>query len=292
MSRFSAKSEASQKSQNEALQILEEGLKTLTTSEDWRNYLKAQSAFHTYSFTNCLMIATQCPNATRVAGYQKWRDLGRQVQKGAKGIRIFAPITHRQEDTETGESRQGILGFRTISVFDISQTDGEALPIVNHPLSGDDAGLYTELKTYALSLGIKVIDDAPLSDCEGYCRYRKDKPFEIAVDSQLAPLAKAGVMAHELGHAHMHSELEYRQHSNQSQRELEAESVAFILLHHFGLDSGVSSFPYIATWSGGGEEALTQLKQSGQLIQRTAAQIIKGIDNIADAIDNPVPVAA
>ncbi|MGK7879235.1 MAG: ArdC family protein [Crocosphaera sp.] len=115
----------------QAFQQLEEGLAELLESGDWQRYLKVQSQFHNYSFNNVMLILSQFPEAERVAGYQRWLELGRQVKKGSQSIKILAPLKRKvEEENDQGEleKKTGIFGFRTVSVFDISQTEGEDLP--------------------------------------------------------------------------------------------------------------------------------------------------------------------
>jgi antirestriction protein ArdC len=291
MPKFKPNPEAAQQKQADALAILEQGIQNLTTDEKWTNYLKTQSRFHSYSFNNVLMIASQCPDATRVAGYRAWQSMNRQVKKGEKGIIILAPVIRKIEDEASGETLRAITGFRTTSVFDISQTEGDELSTINTPLAGDDAGLFDALKMYAESRNILVKREAILTGAHGLCRFYKDQRIEIVVDSLLPVLHQASILAHELGHALMHSEAEYREHSDKSQRELEAESVAFVVMNHFGFDSGSLSFAYVTAWSGGAEGAITQLKHSGRVIQDAAHQIIEGVEAQAK-VSAPMAIAA
>lgn len=254
-----------------ALERLEAGLQALIESGDWAKYLKLQSQFHRYSFNNTLMIFTQYPEATQVMGFKQWQKVGRQVRKGEKGIAIFAPCKYKRED-ENGDEKHYLAGFRVAYVFDISQTDGEDLPQPCKGLQGDDAGLFQRLVDYAQSQHIQV-ETKPLLDCNGFCRFKEQKASMIAVSGDMAPLQQAKTMAHELGHALLHGETDYRAHRPTC--ELEAESVAFVVLSHFGLDTGDYSFGYIASWKS--EDTIETLKQSGAAIQKAAAQIIDAI---------------
>jgi antirestriction protein ArdC len=277
MKKFKPNIEAAQKKQDAALELLEQGIKDLSESGNWEHYLKVQSRFHRYSFGNVIMILSQHPNATHVAGYRAWQDMGRQVRKGEKAITILAPIIRKVED-KTGEDVKRLTGFKGSSVFDISQTEGDELPDIHTALNGDDAGLINELLGFATSQNIPVCFKGCLGP-NGICHFSKDGQISISVESQLSRLHQCKTLAHELGHALMHGEKEYRLHNGKSQIELEAESVAFMVLHHFGLDSGHYSFAYVLNWSGGSEEAIAQLKVSGQRIQSAAHQVINWVES-------------
>jgi hypothetical protein len=141
MKRFTPSAEAAEKKQQEALELLEQGIKDLSESGNWEEYLKVQSRFHRYSFRNVIMILSQCPDATHVAGYRAWQDMGRQVRKGEKAIAILAPIIRKVEDEKTGEEVRRMTGVKGSSVFDIAQTEGDELPEICTALKGDDDGL-------------------------------------------------------------------------------------------------------------------------------------------------------
>ncbi len=277
MKKFKSKSEAAENRQNEALALLEQGILQLTESNNWQQYLKVQSCFHRYSFKNVVMILGQCPHATRIAGYRAWQALGRQVRKGEKAIAILAPILRKIEDDATGEETRRLTGFKGSSVFDFSQTEGDELPEIYTSLQGDDAGLLKQLEHFAMSHNIRVRFEGCLG-ANGLCKWFADGHIEIAVDPLLPKLHQCKTFAHELGHALMHSEQDYRQHTSKSQLELEAESVAFIVLNHFGLDSGGYSFAYVAHWSGGAEAAIALIQDSGRRIQGATHQIIDWIE--------------
>lgn len=286
MKKFKPNAEAAEKKQQEALDLLEQGIKELSESGNWQDYLKVQTRFHQYSFRNVLMILSQYPEATRVAGYRAWQGMGRQVRKGEKAITILAPIIRKIEDDQTGEESRRLTGFKGSSVFDISQTEGDELPELNTALNGDDAGLLNKLLEFAASLNIPVSFKGCLG-ANGICHFGKDGQIKISVESLLSPLHQCKTLAHELGHALMHSEKDYRLHNSKSQIELEAESVAFIVLNNFGLDSGDYSFAYVLNWSGGSDEAIAQLKESGRRIQGAAHQVIDWVESQTEKAKEP-----
>lgn len=265
-----------------AFEQLEAGLAELLESGDWQRYLKVQSQFHNYSFNNVMLILSQFPEASRVAGYSRWQELGRQVKKGSKSIKILAPLKRKVEkENNKGEleKKTGIFGFRTVSVFDISQTEGDDLPEIVSPLTGDDQGLIDRLTAFSHQNNVPVLFQGA-NGANGCCRYdgQTGEPIQIVVDPLLPKQHQAKTLAHEIGHSILHSRSQYNDHVPRSKAELEAESVAFIVLHHFGIDSSDYSFPYVAGWQQG-EDALENLRQSGMRIQKTANQIIDWVEN-------------
>lgn len=263
-------------STQDAFSKLESGIQQLLSSAHWQNYLKTQSRFHYYSFNNTILILMQLPDATKVAGFNTWKQLKRNVNKGEKAIAILAPLKYKQEveDIKTGETLQrfGIRGFRKVSVFDISQTTGEDLPQVPvSRLHGDDQGLFEQLQQFSNCRGWSVTLE-PLGDANGVCRFGTQN---IGIDSKLSSLHRAKTLAHEIAHSILHDPTQYTEH--RGDMELEAESVAFIVLDHFGLDSGDYSFGYVASWQTD-KDAISQLQQVGQRIQGAAKHIIDAVE--------------
>jgi N-terminal domain of anti-restriction factor ArdC/IrrE N-terminal-like domain len=267
----------------ESLELLAQGIKNLANRDNWIAYLKTQATFYTYSFNNVCLILQQCPHAVRVAGFHSWKKLDRSVKKGEKGIRILAPIVLK--DPKDPETIAGV-SFKSVSVFDISQTDGKPLPEVATKLLGDDRGLLEALTGFALGQGFTVKEE-DLGAVNGCCSYQS--PIAIAINPNRSRLHQAKTLAHELGHALLHCGENYKGHDFKSAVELEAESVAFITLQHFGIDAGDYSFGYIAGWNADTadiEPAIAQLKQSGTNIQTAAerearhqgGRIISGIE--------------
>lgn len=255
-----------------AMDQLNQGITALTTSQSWITFLQVQARFHQYSFNNCVLIEAQHPNATHVAGFNTWRKLGRNVKKGERGIAIFAPMVLKAKDSE-GKETDIRMGFKLAYVFDISQTEGEELPECPvSALHGDDQGLLNALTFFAQSQGWSVsIEDTGRAN--GYCAPASHR---IAIHTDRSPLHQAKTLAHELGHALLHTSEEYQAH--RADFELEAESIAFLVLAHFGLDSGDYSFGYIAHWQSE-KNALETLKLSGTRIQKTARIILDGLES-------------
>ena len=160
----------------EALERLAQGVAALVTSRAWQAYLDTARRFHNYSFTNILLIRAQVPEATRVAGFQAWKALGRTVRRGEHAIWILAPLTRRlaaEEEDDPAEKVRVIMGFRAVSVFDVSQTDGEPLAeLPCHRLSGDDpTGSYDRLRRFAHGLGYTVEEDYLPGEMNGDCNF-------------------------------------------------------------------------------------------------------------------------
>jgi hypothetical protein len=257
----------------DAFELLEKGIKNLANQDNWLNHLKTQAVFHAYSFNNTCLIINQCPEASSVAGFHAWKKLNRTVKKGEKGIRILAPMVHKEaEDPEAVR-----VSFRSVAVFDVSQTEGEPLPEIVNRLEGDDNGVLDALKGFAASKGFRVVE-ADLGETNGSCSYRS--PITITLNPNRSLLQQAKTLAHELGHALLHCGENYTGHDAKSAMELEAESVAFIVLQHFGVDSGDYSFGYISHWVATGtdlEPVIAQLKESGVKIQKATNEIINAI---------------
>lgn len=259
----------------EILATLAEGVARLTDSAEWQAWLDVQSRFHRYSWGNTLLIALQKPDATQVAGFRAWLQLGRHVRKGVKGIAIIAPIVHRLHVTDETTGDEKIIAgspsaFRLAHVFDIAQTDGDELPEVPvHKLEGDDTdGLYARLIAVAHSLGFSVEEDYLEGGVNGDCNHTD---HHIRVEVRNEPKQQVKTLAHELAHAILHGE---RKDLPRERAELEAESVAYVVTSSLGIDSSAYSFGYLATWTGGGEEARKAISESAQRIQKAAHLIL------------------
>ncbi|MGP8060918.1 MAG: ArdC-like ssDNA-binding domain-containing protein [Acidimicrobiales bacterium] len=275
----------------ELLDRLTAGVGRLTTSERWREWLVVQSRFHHYSFANTVLILAQRPDATRVAGYGGWRRLERFVRRGERGIRILAPVVSRvlataPDDpepvgtdpggTEPAVAGRGPLrvlrGFRPVTVFDVAQTDGRPLPEVCRRLVGEGgAGDFERLVEVGRTLGFSVSVGTDLPEgVNGDCSHRHRRIRLLATNTGAQ---RVKTLAHELGHAVLHAEAPDR-----ALAELEAESVAFVVCAAAGLPTGRYSFGYVATWAGGGDEAVAAIRASGARIQQAADRILAGLE--------------
>lgn len=256
---------------SELLTQLQDGISELTTSSKWTEYLTSQARFHRYSAGNCLLIMLQDPYATRVAGFNTWKAQGRNVRKGEKGIFILAPLAFKTTDEATGEESFGIKGFRYVAVFDVAQTEGDDLPTVADKLVGDDPDdLFGRLVSFANSIGFTVADYEFESGVNGDCNHLESL---IRIHTLNSGIQRVKTLAHELGHAILHSPKTTDYRSNRGLCELEAESVAFVVLKALGVDSDTYSFGYVAGW-GDGDAAVKTIKASQDRIQKTSKQIL------------------
>lgn len=265
----------------DGLKKLEEGIKNLVNSARWKEYLLVQSKFRDYSFNNVMMILLQYPNATQVTGYGTWKKLGRYVKAdapltlfGEKGIRIWAPMTKKEtkEDEVTGEEIEKtiIAGFKLVSVFDISQTDGKPLPEITNKLAGE-----SELYQKALNrCPFPVEEVSNLNGANGSFTHTTNS---IKILSSLSEAHKLKTLIHEWGHGLLHKRDGKEPLVNKEVRELEAESVAFVVCNALGLDSADYSFGYLASW-GNGENAIELIKLSAKRIQQASSTILETIN--------------
>jgi len=261
---------------------LAEGISGLTDSNQWLRHLECQSRFHRYSFGNVVLISAQCPNASRVAGFRTWRSFGRTVRKGQKAIWILAPMVAKRADgIDLGDHRV-VRGFKYVPVFDISQTEGRELPAACHKLSEDaPTEALARLTRVAHRLEYSVEDTELPDGVNGDCTFSRRR---IRVESRNSSAQRVKTLAHEIAHALLHAD-----QPDRSVAELEAESVAYLVCQHLGLDTGAYTFGYVATWAGGGDEALAAIKATGTNIQRTAHAML---DLLGDRADEVPPEAA
>jgi antirestriction protein ArdC len=232
----------------QALSLLEQGIERVMSEEGFADYLRAMSRFHEYSYANILLIRIQRPTATRVAGYKRWQSLERQVRKGEKGIAIFVPhiVKDRENLDEQGKPGERIAGYGTGYVFDISQTEGKPLPLPPLPemLSGESerAKLLSDcLERFAVGRGATVERDPSLPANGVYYPAAK----KIVVNAALGGDQATKTLCHEVAHF-------VADHTTSIRREdaeTVAESAAFVVLRHFGLDTSQYSFPYVAAWA-------------------------------------------
>lgn len=268
------KAKALRQTIGDSLDALAHAVDEVRASESFRAFLDVQAKFHRYSWHNTLLILSQRPTATQVAGFKKWRELGRFVRKGERGIAIFAPCTAKrvETDADTGEDvERKHVYFRIVHVFDVAQTDGEALPTIDVPdvQTASDA-LLRSLERVATKRGIAV---AYIDTRAGHFGTSKGGSIDIARGHATGQQAKT--LAHELAHEALHHVKGLRIDRNQA--ELEAESTAFVVCRHFGLDVEVRASRYIALW-GGNSDAL---KESLARIADTARAMIGDVESLS-----------
>ena len=276
---------------------LQAGLEELFNSEKYAEYLRVMSQFHHYSFNNTLLIAMQKPDATLVAGYHAWeKKFNRHVMKGEKGIQIIAPAPFKEKqeqekvDPDTGEvvlREDGqpeteevtivIPRFKVSTVFDLSQTDGDPLPELG------PGELSASVENYEVFMNaIRSVAPVPIRFDEirsGAKGYYDNANKEIVIQNGMSEMQTMKTAVHETAHAILHDKdimQEQGIQKDQMTKEVEAESVAFVSLAHFELDTSDYSFPYIAGWSSGRDTK--ELKASLDTIRKTSSEIIDGIE--------------
>ena len=225
-------------------------------SETFKFWLRAISRFHSYSFNNSLLILCQRPSATRVAGFNTWKALGRNVKKGAKGIAILAPCVGKRtvEDETTGEktSAQRLYGFRVTHVFDEADTEGREIPTLEYRASEGGDELLPRLENAARRMGITLEYRENTGAPRGWSEGGK-----IVVRSTLTTSERCGTLAHELAHEYLHWEQNRRTSLTPEQRELEAEATAYAILAQYGIEQ--SSQNYLASWDASAETITASL---------------------------------
>jgi len=228
----------------EARDAIERAARALLTSEGWRKWAETRATFHDYSINNCMLIAMQHPEATRVAGFKAWQQLGRQVRKGEHAIRIMAPMVVKQRDDKGDDTDETVTLFRAVSVFDISQTDGEALPEPPcEPVTGDSHAPYiAKLESFARSIGYRV-EYRPLEHVGGFCK--ASESLICVSTTNTSANRRVKTLIHELAHAV--GVPTYKEHGR-GDAEVIVETAAVIVCRSIGLDTSGESIPYIAGW--------------------------------------------
>ncbi len=291
-----------------ALERLQQGVTDLIQTQNWQAALSFKAKFYQYSFFNTMLIMSQCPDASLVAGYRKWQELGRQVKKGEKGISILAPLTRSVEKKSanneadrspslsnatradsnnrvkglnpddnlvlTDAGPRALVGFRSVYVFDVSQTEGEDLPQLIQPKrlenrNEDEPALrlaITKLLAFSARKQIKVDFELKHTEALG-CYY--PRTHSISLKADLSPLQTLKTFIHELAHALLHD-----LSSPRIRAELEAESCAYLVCQQLGLDSSEYSFPYLANWV----DALETLIASGEKASKAAEQVLEAFE--------------
>ena len=250
---------------------LKEGVVGSISSDQFKEYLKTVQKFHKYSSKNALLIRQQCPKASVVASYGTWTDLGYQVNKGEKGIKILCPIIKSEKDDETKFERNTLRGFRIGYVFDVSQTsplEGKAKELTYSPqiLQGDVSGYEKFLSALEAVAGCKVIYDHDCTVGRGYYNFVDD---EIHIQRGMPQLQTVKTLAHELVHKSFH-----RVGGDKDSREIQAESVAYMICRHFGLPTDDYSFPYVTSYATNVDKFFMHLDE----IRRMAGELIDKIE--------------
>lgn len=277
---------------------LEKGISELFDSERYREYLGVMSRFHNYSLNNTILIAMQKPDASLVAGFSSWKNqFHRHVKKGEKSIKIIAPspykikkqwekidpatqrpVIGRDGKPVTEEKEITIPAFKVVSVFDVSQTEGKELPtIAVDELTGSVENYTALFEALKQTSPVPIAFESIPGDVRGYYH---PKDLRIAIQADMSELQTIKTAVHEITHSKLHSidpdDKDTSKRKDSHTREVEAESVAYTVCQHYGLDTSEYSFGYVAGWSSGKE--LAELKSSLETIRSTAAELIHSID--------------
>ncbi|MFD1716043.1 ArdC-like ssDNA-binding domain-containing protein [Amnibacterium flavum] len=282
------KSIEERREQAEALQAsIGVQVEQLRQSEQWTRFLQFAQAFHAYSLNNVLLILSQNPTATRVAGFRKWLELGRAVRKGEKSIKIFGYRERKVTDGDDHNDAVDVLGtgervvryFPILSVFDQSQTDptdpeaGDPTQLAQQLHGEDPTGILQAVTDYLTGQGWTVTREPIAGSVNGYTT--TDGTRRVVIDASLSPAQAAKTGLHEAAHVLLHAEEDHTEYiEHRGVKETEAESVAYIVAGILGLDTSSYSIGYVAGWSHCDPET----------IRNTAARVLRTAHTLADAI--------
>lgn len=304
---MAGQSEASEARVKALTDQLETGISQIFQSSQYAEYLSAMSKFHHYSFSNSMLIFMQRPDATCVAGYNDWKNkFGRQVKAEEKGIHILAPSQYsrwvRQEkrDPETDQPVYGADGqpvmewvkvrgvkFHVVTVFDISQTVGKELPALGvAELSGDVAEYERMVGALKALSPLPVVFEAFPGKAKGYCSHVENR---IVVQPGMSQTQTVKTLVHEVAHAKLHPppDILNTERPDRSTREVEAESVAYVVCQHFGIDTSDYSFAYVASWSR--DKGVDVLRASMDRIHAAATELISCMEGPEKEQVRPAP---
>ncbi|WP_434066898.1 DUF6782 family putative metallopeptidase [Streptococcus sp. VTCC 12886] len=275
--------------------VMKEGIKNYFDSDLYKTYLEAMGKFWNYSASNVMLMFMQNPNITHVASFKKWQnDFERTVQKGQKALWIFAPYEYKLKDKngefkrdENGEIEKG-RGFRLVPVFDVSQTQGKELPRPIYELTDDGKNfdyenLYRALKSVSEDNKVPVSFQEIPTGAKGYYSLDQNK---IVIQRNMSKAQTVKTIIHEMAHSELHNHEILAKRDKpllKSNAELQAESVAFVVSSHYGLDTSDYSFGYLASWSKD-KEGLSDLEGQLAIVQKEASSLIKRIDSKLEKI--------
>ena len=278
------------KNPKELYNVLKDGIKDYFESDTYKEYLTAMSKFHEYSPRNVQLILKQNPQATLVTSYSKWKnEFERHVNKGEKPLRIMAPVSLKKRDPITKEpildkdgNEQIFTSFRLVSVFDISQTSGKELPKPVYELKGtfkDYAVLYKSMKEVSEKNGVPIRFEDIGTGSGGYYSRQNN---EIVIQTGMSEKQTLKTIIHEMAHSELHSiEKILDNPLSRSERELQAESVAFVVSNHYGIDTSEYTFGYLASWTED-KEGLKDLEEQINIVQKEANILITKIDTVLE----------
>ncbi len=270
--------------QRQVLQTLEQGTEAILTSAGFASYLRMLGTFHSYSFTNVILIGAQYPNASLVNSYDRWSELNRQVRKGEKGIKIFFPIfrTREEPDPATGEleKKRILSNFGIGNVFDVAQTDGDPLPeppAITELTGTDDVvtAINLRISRYLMDDGITLSSEDMDGGKRGYWNPPKRK-IAIRTSTTISPLAIGPTRT--LVHEAAHYFADHRGNIARDDAECVAEGAAYMTMSHFNVDTGTTSFPYLAGWA----QDKDVLRRNLSEIQKIGTGLISAIEGVGD----------
>lgn len=251
--------------------MLEDGVQNYLTDEHYHRYLRMVAKFHDYSARNSMLIMLQNPLATAVASFMDWKHkFHRHVKAGEHGIRIIAPIvTREEEEGETGK-KAIVQGFRVLSVFDVSQTEGEPLPALVRPLTAGVPDFPLIRRAAAALTDCEIREEKMAGPVLGVCRTQSRT---IVIREGLPEAMAVKTLIHEIAHSRLHV---VASNIPKPVREIQAESVAYIVCAHLGIDTGDYSYGYLVSW--GAVDRPEFFRSAMPAVVRTASEFIEGID--------------
>ena len=275
---------------------IEQGIKDLFESDKYKSYLQTMSRFHSYSINNLMLIHAQKPDATRVAGFNKWKkQFDRHVKKGEKGIQILAPIIYKKKVEEAlldPDTKAPILDehgkavmeekeitmprFKVVFVYDVAQTEGKPLPELASDLHGNVEQFDVFMEALRRSSPVPIEMKSLKPSLDGYFSPSDQK---IAIREGMSQVQTISAVIHEITHSMLHNYdklPEGTEKKDNRTQEVEAESVSYSVSQYYGIETGENSFGYIASWSAGKE--LKELKASLETVRQTASTLITSID--------------
>ena len=278
---------------------IEDGIKALFQSDNYAQYLQTMSRFHRYSVNNQVLIHMQKPDATLVAGFNKWKNqFGRNVVKGEHGIKIIAPTPFKKKieqekldpDTQlpvldadgkvvTEEKTIQIPMYRPVTVFDVSQTEGKPLPQLAHDLAGNVANYEMFMEALRRSSPVPISIEVMNGKMDGYFDLEHQ---DIAIRKGMSEVQTVSAVIHEMGHALLHNRTKETEQTAEQEKlsrnteEVQAESISYAVCAYYGIATGENSFGYIASWSK--DKTLPELRESLEIINKTAGGLINDID--------------
>ena len=284
---------------------IEQGIKELFESDRYRQYLSTMSRFHKYSLNNVMLIHSQRPDATLVAGFNKWKNqFGRHVKKGERGIQILAPVPFKKKVDEVKldphtkapmldkdgnlvkeEKEVSVPMFKVVSVFDVSQTDGKPLPVLAHSLSGDVQQYEVFMEALRRTSPVPIVIAHTDRDVDGFFDLTAQ---QITIQDGMSQVQTICAGVHEIAHSKLHNYDKMTEladdgvtvlapeEKDRHTEEVEAESISYAVCQYFGIETADNSFGYIASWSQGKE--LKELRASLETIHRTSSELISSIE--------------